>query len=144
MAHEDAGHYAAKHPSGTKVDPSIKQKLETKLSAGKIRCAAAHAIAEELGAPPADVGVAIDLMEARIAKCQLGLFGYHPEKRIVKPAASPSPDIEDAVKRHLENGRITCKNCWQIAERAGLKKMDISNICEQLGIKVAKCQLGAF
>ena len=144
MAHEDAGHYAAKHPQGTVAAPEIKQKLQEKIIAGKVSCAAAHAIAVELAVAPQAVGIAIDLMEGRIHKCQLGLFGYQPEKRIVKPVADPSGDVEKAVKALLEDGRISCKNCWKIAARLEKKKLDISNVCEGLGIKVNQCQLGAF
>ena len=144
MTHEDAGHYAAKHPEGTKADPKIEHRLQEKIKDGKISCAAAHAIAGELNVPPEEVGITIDLMEARIHKCQLGLFGYQPEKRIVKPAATPASDVEAAVNADLLDGRIACNKCWAIADRLGKKKMDVSSVCEGLGIKVNKCQLGAF
>ena len=144
MTHEDAGHYAAKHPVGTKADPEISQRLGQEMIAGKVSCAAAHAIADELHAAPGKVGIAIDLLEARIHKCQLGLFGYQPEKRIVKPATDPLPEIKKAVAARLVDGRITCKDCWDIADQLGTKRMDISSVCEGMGIKVGKCQLGAF
>jgi hypothetical protein len=144
MTHDDAGHYAAKHPEGTKLDPQIKQKLQEKNIDGNVSCAASHAIAYELDVAPEDVGIAIDLMEMRIHKCRLGLFGYQPEKRIVKPVADPSGEVEKAVKARLVNGRISCKTCWEIAEQLGKKKLDVSNACEKMGIKVNKCQLGAF
>ncbi len=144
MAHEDAGHYAAKHPEGTTTDPELKQKLQQKIEDGKISCAAAHALAVELNVVPEKIGIAIDLMEARIHKCQLGLFGYQPEKCIVKPAATPFPEVETAVNDNLEKGRIACEKCWQIADRLGKKKMDVSSVCESMGIKITKCQLGAF
>jgi hypothetical protein len=144
MTHEDAGHYAAKHPQGTEVSPEIRQMLQDKIVDGKISCAAAHAIAAELNVAPEAVGIAIDLMEGRIHKCQLGLFGYQPEKRTVKPTPNPSPDIVAAVKAQLANNRISCAECWKIAEHLEKKKMDVSNVCEGLGIKVNKCQIGAF
>ena len=75
MTHEDAGHYAAKHPNA-KADPAIAAAIEEKQTDGRITCAAAHAIASKLGCPPEAVGVNIDLLEMRIAKCQLGLFGH--------------------------------------------------------------------
>lgn len=144
MTHEDAGHYAAKHPQGTEASPEIRQMLQEKIVDGKISCAAAHAIAAELNVAPEAVGIAIDLMEGRIHKCQLGLFGYQPEKRIVKPSPDPSPDVEAAVNAQLVNDRIACKECWRIADQLKKKKMDVSNVCEKLGIKVNKCQIGAF
>jgi len=144
MTHEDEGHYAAKHPEGTEVDPDIKQKLQQKIIDGRVSCAAAHVIANELHVTPDKVGIAIDLMEARIHKCQIGLFGYQPEKRIVKPAANPSSEVQTAVNAHLADGRIACKKCWEIAEQLGRKKMDVSSVCESMGVKINKCQLGAF
>jgi len=144
MAHEDAGHYAAKHPEGTRADPEIENRAKQKISDGKITCAAAHQISQELGASPANVGITIDLLEARISKCQLGLFGYQPEKSVVKPADSPSAAIQTAIENVLENGRISCENCWQIAEQQKEKKMSVSSVCEALSFKVTKCQLGAF
>lgn len=144
MAHEDAGHYAAKHPEGTQADPDINRKLKQKIVDGKISCAAAHGIAVELGVAPEKVGIAIDIMEARIHKCQMGLFGYYPEKRIVKPAEAPSSEIEAAVSALLVNGRITCEKCWGVAAQLGEKRIDVSNVCEGMGVKVNKCQLGAF
>ena len=144
MAHEDAGHYAAKHPEGTEADPDIKQTLQQKIKDGKISCAAAHAIAAERKVAPKDVGIAIDLMEARIQKCQMGLFGYQPQKCIVKPAVNPSSEIETAVKAHLVEGRIACKKCWEIAEQLSAQKMDVASVCESMQVKINKCQLGAF
>lgn len=144
MTHEDAGHYAAKHPKGTEADPGISAKLQKNIIDGKVSCAAAHAVADELHVAPEKVGQAIDLMEARIHKCQLGLFGYQPRKRIVKPAANPSAAVESAVKAELVNGRISCRKTWDIAEQLGQKRMDVASVCEGMGIKVDKCQLGAF
>ena len=122
MGHEDAGHYAAKHPQGTEVNPDLEKRLREKVSDGKISCAAAHGIAGELGVQPSEVGVAIDLMEARIEKCQLGLFGYQPEKRIVRAAGSPSPEIQSAIRADLVDGRMACVQAWKIAERFGEKR----------------------
>ena len=144
MAHEDAGHYAAKHPEGTEVDPEINKQLQKKVTKGKISCAAAHDIAGELKITPELVGIAIDLMEARIHKCQLGLFGYQPEKCIVKPDENPSIDVQSAINAQLVDGRITCRKCWELADTRGIKKMDVSSVSEGMGVKIKKCQLGAF
>ncbi len=68
MAHEDAGHYAAKHPKGTKLNLKIAEPVKQKISDGRITCADAHAIAHNLKVTPAAVGVTIDLLECRIGK----------------------------------------------------------------------------
>lgn len=144
MTHEDAGHYASKHPKGEKLDPGIAEAVKKKVSDGKITCAAAHKIAGTLDVPVADVGVAIDLLEARLAKCQLGLFGYYPEKKIVKPMESIPGGLEEAVRESLTDNRISCAACWKLAEQFDCTRLDVSSSCESMGIKISPCQLGAF
>ncbi|HOO89767.1 MAG TPA: hypothetical protein PLA74_02985 [Syntrophales bacterium] len=144
MTHEDAGHYAAKHAAGTTPAPEIAEAIKSKSKEGRITCAAAHKIAGDLQTAPAEVGVAMDLMEMRLNKCQLGLFGYSPERRIVKPASEVSPELEAAIRKSAVDGRIPCLASWEIAKDFGIAKMDISCACEALGIKVSSCQLGAF
>ena len=144
MTHHDAGHYAAKHPQGTPIDPKIESALTTKLSDKHISCAAAHALAAELSVSPAQMGLTIDLMEARIIKCQLGLFGYSPQKKIVQPASSVSPELQSRLEARLVDNHITCLRCWEMATELSLKKIDIAAACEALGMKIKPCQLGAF
>ena len=144
MTHEDAGHYAAKHPKGVETDPKAVEQVRQKLSNNHITCAATHEIAAKLSVSPAQVGMTIDLLEARITKCQLGLFGYSPQRNIVKPAESVSPELKNAIETGLIDGRISCERCWEIASQKGLKKIEVSSACETLGIKIKPCQLGAF
>ena len=144
MTHEDAGHYAAKHPKGVEADPKIVEQIRQKLSDNHISCAAAHEIAATLSVSPAQVGMTIDLLEARITKCQLGLFGYSPQKNIVKPAESVSPDLKKAIETNLIDSHISCERCWEIASQQGLKKIEVASACEALSMKIKPCQLGAF
>jgi len=144
MTHEDAGHYASKHPKGVEADPEIVEQIRQKLSNNHITCAAAHAIAEDLSVPPSQVGMTIDLLEARIIKCQMGLFGYSPQKNIVKPAERVSSALKNAIETKQADKRISCEHCWEIASQTGLKKLEVASACEALGMKVKPCQLGAF
>ena len=144
MTHKDRGHYAKKHSSERKVRPDIAAAVKQKTSHGKITCAAAHQIAEKLDVPPSEVGFTIDFLEIRIEKCQLGLYGYRPERKIVKAAKKVSKRIEDAVRGSLDNDRLTCKTAWEIAKRLGIIKMEVSSACDALNIKISSCQLGAF
>ena len=88
--------------------------------------------------------MALDLMDVRLTRCQLGLFGYTPQKRIVKPAATWDPALEEDIRKALRDGRLPCEAAWAIARRHGLPRLDVGNVCEALGIKVRPCQLGAF
>jgi len=144
MTHEDAGHYAAKHSPDTRLDPKIAEAITKKIQDGKITCAAAHKITGELDVLPADVGVAIDLMEARISRCQLGLYGYSPEKRIVEPAENVSQELEKAIRNSLVNDRLFCLSSWEIASKLHIPKMNVAAACETLKIKISSCQLGSF
>jgi hypothetical protein len=144
MTHEDRGNYKAKHSSESKLDQKIARALEKKTADGKITCADASDIAEEVGASMKEVGLAIDLMEIEINKCQLGLFGYSPRKMVVKPAEAVQVGLEKAIRSALVNNRLPCAAAWGIAKTSGIPKMAVSSACEALKIKVKPCQLGAF
>ena len=144
MTHEDAGHYAMKHPENTKPDERIAAAVKRNVSGGMISCAAAFKIADELKVTPAEIGTTIDLMEARIGKCQLGLYGYGPQRRIVTAADSVSEELEGDIRNLLTAGQLPCRSAWDIAGRHRIPKMNVSAACEKLGIKISTCQLGSF
>lgn len=144
MTHEDAGHYAAKHGPGTKIDSRIADAIKKKMADRKITCATMHGISKSIGVSPSEVGRNADLLEVRLIKCQLGLFGYEPEKKIVTPAEEVALDISNTIQESVENNRVSCVSCWDIAEKLNCSKMNISAACEKLGIKISPCQLGAF
>jgi hypothetical protein len=144
MAHRDAGNYSAKHGSESSLNREIAKAVEKRAVRGEITCADAFAIAAELHVPPGEVGIAIDLMEIRISKCQLGLFGYGAEKIVVKPAETISMELEKAIRAALLNGRLPCAVGWEIAQVFNISRMNISSACEAIKIKIKPCQLGAF
>jgi hypothetical protein len=90
------------------------------------------------------VGIAIDLAEIRIIKCQLGLFGYGSSKTAIKPSESVSKELQDAIKKALLKSRLPCVAAWRIAEKFNIPRMGVAAACEALNIKVKPCQLGAF
>ncbi len=144
MAHEDKGHYAKKHSPDRKVDSNIADAVEKQASGKEIFCAAAHKISDSFHVPPEEVGFTADFLECRIVNCQLGLFGYRPIKKVVKPAENVPDDLSAAIKEHLENGRLSCKSAWEIARSINTSKMAVSSACESLKVKISPCQLGAF
>lgn len=81
MGHQDRGHYAKKRPDQSQ-NPEIAGKISASAREGMIDCASAHRIAKIIGCPPSVIGVQTDLLELRIARCQMGLFGYGPGKKI--------------------------------------------------------------
>jgi hypothetical protein len=125
-------------------DPAIVRGIEQRSRGEALTCAAAFAIAEDMGCPPAAVGKTADLMRVRLIKCQLGLFGYSPQKKIVQARTPQDPGLGDAIRGGLVKDRLPCKTAWDIAASFGLSKMVVSGACEALGIKIKPCQLGAF
>lgn len=142
MAQKD--HYAGKHAAGARPDPRIAEALRKSADQGEIRCAEAFAVAERLGVTPAEVGRTLDLLEMRIVRCQLGLFGYRPKKRVVKPAESVAPDLARALGEGLDEDRLPCATAWSIAQAHGLSRLAVAAACEAQQVKISRCQLGAF
>lgn len=127
-----------------KHDARIREKMTQRAADNQLPCAVAFDIAGELGVGPEIIGSCADKMGFRLVKCQLGLFGYEPEKKIVKARAEVSGQLRQAVYENLENGRLACRNAFIIARKLDLRKMDVSGACETLDIKIKPCQLGAF
>lgn len=143
MTHEDAGNYSAKR-DGAAPDQRIADLIRKRVSDNRITCAAAHSIAGELDVPPAEVGAAIDLLEIKIEKCQLGLFGHGKQKSILTATDIISPGIGRAIKESLIDGRLTCTDAWKISGEFKVSKTTIAAACEKIGVKISRCQLGAF
>ncbi len=143
MTHEDAGNYAAKR-HGVELNETIAANIKERINENKISCAEAHAIAVKLNVSPADIGAAIDLLEVRISRCQLGLFGYGKNKDIPELSDPVNPEIESMIRSKISNGRITCSAAWEIALKFKIPKKNISAICEKMKVKISSCQLGAF
>ncbi len=95
MTREQGPKFSEKHGANTQMDPAIKQKIEYKAKNSEISCAVAFQIAEELNITPADIGKGIDLLNVRLIKCQLGLFGYGPGKKAVKPKSPENQELEE-------------------------------------------------
>jgi hypothetical protein len=136
--------YSDKHGPGEQPDETIKAAVMGREKNGMISCAEIFKIAGETGALPADVGKTTDLLDIRLSKCQLGLFGYQPEKKIVKPVPDAAPEISAAIRDELVDGVLPCRHAWGVASRFGVPKMRVSGICEAMGVKIKPCQLGAF
>jgi hypothetical protein len=134
--------HAGKSPA--QVDPALKDGLQRQAREGELPCAVAFKLASALGRPPAGIGEAADLLGIRLVKCQLGLFGYSPEKKIVSASPAADPAMETAIREKLEGGRLSCRRAWEIAAAFQVRKMAVSAACEAMQIKIKPCQLGAF
>jgi hypothetical protein len=139
-----SGKYSRKHPAGTRPDATVAAAIEDVAQDGRVGCAVAHDLAADLDVTPAEVGKTMDLLECRIVKCQMGIFGYQPQKKILRPATAVSDALRDRLRGAAPEGRISCASCWEIARVLGLQKMAVAAACETMGLKIKPCQLGAF
>lgn len=141
--HSEKG-FSSKHPSERKVRPEAAREVERRVRSGEIACASAFAAAKEIGVSPEEIGFTADRLEIPITRCQLGLHGWGPGKKRLRPPENVPEPLETAVRSRLENGKLPCRSAWEIAEDLGLGKMEVASACEALGIKISACQLGAF
>jgi len=146
MAHQDKGHYSAKHKNTTR-DERIATAIQSRADAGQLPCHVAEKLAAELGVLMAEIGRNADLLEIRIGGCQLGLFGYTLVEKRVKPAKEVSPELESAIRSRMTGnpeGPMPCAAVWDVALSREMPRVEVSAACEKLGIKIKPCQLGAF
>jgi hypothetical protein len=136
--------FSTKHGADEKPDTSIKNEILKHAKNDKLPCAVAFNISQMLNISPGKVGKTADLMNFKLTKCQLGLFGYQSHKKIPKTQDSIKVDVKNAVSDALVQGRLSCKHAWDIASRLHVSKMTVSSVCEAMGVRIKDCQLGAF
>jgi len=122
----------------------LAEAVQDRTREGKLSCGAAFRVAEQLALNPLKVGEMADTLGIRLYHCQLGLFGYEGEERIVHPAEELSPELEQAIREGLVVGCLPCAVAWAIANRFDLPKTHVANAAERLEIRIGQCQLGAF
>ena len=130
-------------------DKKESKKLDDVLSGwsagGHITCRQAFDVARQTGCTPSVVGEALDAHRIRIEKCQLGLFGYEPQKKCIQPADEVIESLQKAIEGAVNpEGRLECRSAWQIADALHIPRMSVAAACESLKIKIGSCQLGAF
>ncbi len=133
-----------KSPDTLEDNSRIHQTISQMAVDRKLRCDTAFVIAAKLSVSPKAVGRTLDQMDYRITHCQLGLFGHSPEKKIVIPEKAADLRLKAVIEAAAKDGRLSCLKVWDIAEQFQIPKIDVSNACEGLAIKIKPCQLGAF
>ena len=137
-----------KLPKDAVPDERIAAAILDKLREDKLACADGFAIARALDVEPITVGQTADLMETRLTRCQLGLFGY-PDKHGWRDSGVDGLDTPDGLEAAIveagdPEGRITCAEMWRLAGEFGISRMQMGWVVDQLGVKIISCQLGAF
>ena len=62
----------------------------------------------------------------------------------MKPAASVTMSLEQAIQARLVEGRLPCRAAWEIAQEHDLPKLEVANAVERLKLRISACQLGCF
>ncbi len=135
-------------PEGITPDEDIVEAIQARLADGMLACASAFAIAHDLEVEPLTVGKAADVLQIRLNRCQLGLFGY-PGKQgwdNSNVAALPVPyGLPEALTSAKDAaGHLSCAKAWEIASEFEISRMQVGYLADKLGIKITPCQLGAF
>lgn len=143
MTHEDKGHYADKHTNKS-PDPALSVKIRQLSKENCITCAAAHKAAGTSNVSPAAIGRQIDLLEYRIIECQMGLFGSTDGEKHLDSDIDVNPSLDKELDAKQTDRRISCRDCWDIAAKIKVKRIDVGSACEKKQIRIKPCQLGAY
>lgn len=136
--------YSQKHDPNLRPDSRIEKEMKKRDASREIPCALAFEIAEGLGVEPEDIGRTADVLDIPLVKCQLGLFGYQPDNKIIRAEDTTNREIKNAVIESSHNHRLSCEKAWQIADRFNISKRTVGNLCQANRIKIKDCRLGAF
>jgi len=52
--------------------------------------------------------------------------------------------IEEAILKVAKDGKISCKQCMEIAKDFNVLPKEVGRLVNKLHIKIVKCQLGCF
>jgi len=124
-----------------KID--IVEVLQSASSDNALSCAKTFEVIREYSFFPDIAGFTMKQYKIKITHCQLGLFGY-PDGKNIGICENVPETLEDKILISLEGEKLPCAAAWNIASEMKIKKMDVTAACEKLGIKINKCQLGAF
>ena len=130
------------------MDEALHQKMLEQVEEGRLSCARAHAIAEQLGIDPLRVGQAANEANIRISHCLLGLFGYGPKAegrhKIVQPMDAVPEEWAARLRAAADGDAISCAAVWRVAAELGIGRLKAASAVEALGLRVSVCQLGCF
>lgn len=122
----------------------IAAQIKGSLTEGRLPCASAFKIARRLEVSPQQVREMADELDVKISRCQLGLFGYGPEGKPLEPMQEVEGELEARIRGRLVEGTLPCAAAWNIASELTMKRIDVANAAESLGIRITQCQLGCF
>jgi len=148
MVTHSSRRFSKKHGQDMQPDALIKAEIVKRKKNDRLPCAVAFEIAKEMNIFPKKVGEIADLVNCKLAKCQLGLFGYKRKINLAKSRdlrkLSQNMELKDAVLDALVNGKLACKCAWKIASEFNVSKFSLAALCNLMEIGITECQLGIF
>ncbi len=128
------------------MEEGLAVGIEAALREGTLPCPIALGIAKRLKVDSREVGRKADEMGVRISRCQLGLFGHSSfgKGKIVRPMAEVPEELAREINLLAVEGRMSCALAFALAREERMRRLEVSNALEALGIKVSQCQLGCF
>ncbi|NQT10200.1 MAG: hypothetical protein HQ573_03410, partial [Desulfobacteraceae bacterium] len=112
MIDQKNNQFAAKHQNKAQINTIIKNEILKQNKDGKLPCLVAFRIADSLQVAAAEVGKTVDLLNFRLTKCQIGLFGYKPQKKIIKAKEPEDRNLKKAIRERLVEERQPCISAW--------------------------------
>ena len=128
--------------------PEIEAAIRERLVDGKLPCASAFAIVDAFEVEPLEVGWTANVMDVRLTRCQLGLFGYpgkqgwNEHNTAEQPVPLGMPEAIGVARD--EDGTLPCITAWEIASEFKASRMLAGYVADRRGVKITPCQLGAF
>ncbi|MBC8249048.1 MAG: hypothetical protein H8E90_05165 [Anaerolineales bacterium] len=123
----------------------IAAQIKGLLTEGKLPCPSAFKVVRRLEVSPQQVGEVADELNVKISRCQLGLFGYGSNKgKSLEPAQEVGEELQARIRDGVVEGSLPCAMAWGIASELTMKRIDVANAAESLGIRITQCQLGCF
>ena len=86
-----------------------------------------------------------DELNVKISRCQLGLFGHGSDKgKALESVQEVGEELQATIMDRAVEGSLPCAVAWDIARKLTMKRIDVANAAESLGIRITQCQLGCF
>jgi len=123
----------------------IAAQIKESLTEDRLPCASVFKIARRLEVSPHEVGEVANELNVRISRCQLGLFGHGSDKgKSLEPVQEVGEELQARIMDEVVEGGLPCAVAWDIASELTMKRLDVANAAESLGIRITQCQLGCF
>jgi len=126
------------------MNQEIAVQIKESLTEGRLPCPSAFKVTRRLAVSPQQVGEVADELNVRISRCQLGLFGYGAEGKLLEPAQEVGGELEARIRERAVEGGLPCATIWDIAQELTMKRIDVARAADGLGIRITQCQLGCF